>query len=238
MTTVDGFDCSSWQDVNETPQMIDWDKAATNTAKFTFIRASFGTAPDEDFGYNWRESKRTGFLRGLYQFIDYRKPARPQAELLYSLVRDDLPELPHVLDLEKLWLPQPAGANMLAWVREWFDVADALFGRPGIFYTNPATIRYWLINIPDWLKAHPLWVAHYGVSAPSFAPWNTWTFWQYSSVGPGPKFGMESKGLDLDYFNGDEAALLTFAGKAPSPAPELTLEQKVNCLWQKLGGQC
>ena len=40
----------------------------------------------------------------------------------------------------------------------------------------------------------------------------SWTFWQYTNVGDGPAFGAESKGIDVNLFNGSYEDLKKFAG--------------------------
>ena len=54
----------------------------------------------------------------------------------------------------------------------------------------------------------PLWIAHYTkAEKPTVPPpWSDWTFWQYTATGDGLAYGAESKGLDMNWFNGDQAA--------------------------------
>ncbi len=62
-------------------------------------------------------------------------------------------------------------------------------------------------------------------------PWASWTFWQWTDKGDGLAFGMESKGLDMNWFNGTEQELRKWAGVEPGPPPEPSLEEKVARLW-------
>lgn len=67
----------------------------------------------------------------------------------------------------------------------------------------------------------PLWVAHYGCDSPMVPkPWKKWLFWQYSATGDGVKFGAESKGLDMNWFNGDLTDLFALAGVGDVEPPD------------------
>jgi lysozyme len=233
-----GIDVSFWQDDNSTPQGVDWKKAKAAGAKFAFIRAGQNTYPDPDFVYNWREAKAAGILRGAYLFYDYRNYPRPQAEFLWQQIQDDPGELPPVMDFERYptW-PLPTRDNCLSVIKTFMAELESLGGRKPIFYSNPSMIIYTLKPIPAWLADHPLWVANYGVSEPMLSAtshWpQGWTFWQYSSTGDGKAFGMESKGLDMNWYNGSEAELRAFAGQGIPPAPvEITDAEKLKRLWE------
>jgi hypothetical protein len=66
---------------------------------------------------------------------------------------------------------------------------------------------------------YPLWIANYGVSAPTSLTWPTWTFWQYTSSGSVD--GIPSSGsTDVDQFHGDPQRLSDLAlGPPPQPTP-------------------
>jgi GH25 family lysozyme M1 (1,4-beta-N-acetylmuramidase) len=99
-----------------------------------------------------------------------------------------------------------------------------------------------LLPFPAWLTQRPLWVAAWplvpagktaeDVVAGGFRPdtfgWR-WTIWQYSSNGSGPRFGVESTSVDVDYFNGGTAELAALTGMQQPAEPEkaLTLEERI-----------
>lgn len=237
MTKTLGIDVSFWQDRNDTPQGVDWQKARSAGAVFAFIKASQDTWKDQDFDYNWSHAKAAGILRGAYHFYDYRRSPTTQAHYLANLLKDDPGELPPVLDLElyPAW-GEAKRSNLLANVQAFLITMKQEGYDRVIFYSNPSMILYTLNPIPDWLTKYPLWIAHYGVSEPmakAVAPWGKWTFWQYTDKGDGLAFGMESKGLDMDWFNGSEAELRAFAGLQAAPTPlELTDAEKLDRLWE------
>ncbi|MDP2965977.1 MAG: GH25 family lysozyme [Pelolinea sp.] len=94
---------------------------------------------------------------------------------------------------------------------------------------------------------YPLWIAHYTTAAApqvpepwksaalinaeglalsnaegskhSEAPSRGWLFWQYTPVGDGLKFGAESKGLDMNWFNGNQAELNKLVNNSADAEP-------------------
>jgi lysozyme len=229
-----GVDVSFWQDSNATPQQIDFKKAKAAGASFVFIKSSQALYADEDFAYNWNAAKQAGLLRGAYHFYDYRETAKRQSDFVTNLLKNDPGELPPVMDLEQMsaW-PLPTAAKLLLAAQSYLGAIEQAFGRKPLFYTNPNMLYYVLKPIPTWLISYPLWIAHYGVPEPTmFTPWPRWTFWQWTDKGDGAFFGMESKNVDMNWFNGSEEELRLWAGVTPTPpGPPLTLEEKVARLW-------
>lgn len=79
--------------------------------------------------------------------------------------------------------------------------------------------------------AYPLFVADYsGTPPPSVAPWKHWTFWQHSDKGG-------QGGGDADFYNGDEASLLAWAGaplQPPAPPPPSPLPAWQSAIYSHL----
>ncbi len=227
-----GIDVSFWQDDNATPQQINWSKAKAAGAQFVFIKASQGQFTDQDFTYNWSGAKAVGMLRGAYHFFDYRVSASKQAQYLIKLLTDDPGELPPVMDLEVVstW-PLPAVSTLTTMIKTFLTEVETAVKRKPIFYSNPNMIVNLLKPFPSWLSDYPLWIAHYGVPEPTVKNWTTWKFWQWTDKGDGPGFGMESKGLDMNWYNGSLEDLRAWAGVSVGPTPEPTLEEKVARLW-------
>jgi lysozyme len=232
MTRVIGLDVSTYQDSPYTTQRIDFKKAVIAGARFVIIRSSWSNVMDDDFAINWVNSKAVNLIRGAYHFYDYRYPALGQADFFCKLMANDPAELPLSVDLEYYgpYGPLPPSAVLLSSLKIFFDVIEQKTGRKGILYTNPSMIAYNLGIIPDWLLQYPLWIAHYiNADNPTFKPWANWTIWQYTSKGDGVKYGMESANVDMNYFNGDDNELRTFARLEPR-AP-MTDAEKLQRLW-------
>ena len=208
-----GPDVSFYQDEPETPEHINFVKMA-KTANFVIIRAGQNLWPDRDIKLNWAAAKAAGLPRGSYWFYDSRADPKRQAELWVETMGGDLGELPLFADFEDAY-----GGPFAGW-RKWYDFLERLKElvpeKEIAIYT---AFYYWRDNAPsatsesqslEYFHQYPLWIANYGVANPSVPkPWGAdeWTFWQFTEVGDGELYGVESKGIDLNYFNGDVEAL-------------------------------
>lgn len=199
--TTEGIDVSHWQGT------IDWDDVAASGVRFAFVRVSDGLEyPDAEFDRNWAEARRVGLYRGAYQYFRASQDPIEQADYLLEhmgpLEPDDLPP---VIDFEG-----DDGATLdevQHGVRAWIAYVQAATGRRPIVYSG----RYaW----PDTglmdVTPSVLWVPQYGRICPDIpAPWTRWAFFQYT--GSGAIDGIAGR-VDLDRFDGDEAALRVFIG--------------------------
>ena len=106
--------------------------------------------------------------------------------------------------------------------------------RPGLLYTGPDLWNTWLRPYQAELLKYDLCVAHYWYKPdPTKKPnyytikgcsnmRRDWRFWQYDPNGQGGRgreYGVESKGLDLDVFNGTVEDLHAWAGASNAPPP-------------------
>lgn len=242
---ISGVDVSVYQDLNTTPQKINFAKMRAAGAQFVFIRCAFGTQIDEDFYDNWNAAKVAGLLRGAYCFWDYRTgAAKPSAQIArwMALLSADPGEMPPAIDVEQpnaKWPALPPSAVVLDTIWQFDNAVRTILKREtgGVLYSNPAGIISRMIPAPAWLTAMQLWVANWYVQ-PEYIlanrnwtlPWKKWTFWQQGlGKGRGPEFGVESLDIDMDYFNGTLEELKTFAGvnlPAPEPEPEIPPEEE------------
>ncbi len=199
--TTDGIDVSYYQDT------IDWDQVAADGIRFAIIRVSDGTTfLDPQFDRNWREAKRVGIIRAAYQYFRPGQDATAQAQLLLNTMGPlDPGDMPPAIDVEATDDQSPSVvANK---VTEWVQVVEDALGRKPIIYTRAS---FWnpYVRTQDFVD-YPLWVAHYGANCPNLPDgWTDWAFWQYSSTG---SVGGINGHVDMDLFNGDEAALEAFA---------------------------
>jgi len=218
-----GVDVSHWQGD------IRWDTLANAGVKFVFIKASEGTGRvDKKFVANWKGAKKAGLLRGAYHFYRPDFHTLEQAQGFYKTLAEtkDLGELPPVLDIER----RPFRATE---IRQCLQELERLFGKRPIIYTAPFLWNE--MGGVSWAKDYPLWVAQYPytrwvdnlleliLQRKPILPrdWTSWLFWQFTERGPGRAYGMQSSGLDMNYFAGDVAALQAFAGaEVAAPAVE------------------
>ncbi|HXF84414.1 MAG TPA: SH3 domain-containing protein [Anaerolineales bacterium] len=220
MRKIIGPDVSFYQDDPNTPKGIDFVRMR-QVADFVIIRAGQNLWEDRDFKVNWRRAKEAGLPRGSYWFYDSRADPKQQAELWVSLLDGDFGELPLFLDLEEAY-----GGDFRGWTywRQCLERLKELVGSKEIgIYT---AYFYWVNNAPsqptelEYFHRYPLWIANYGVSQPLVPkPWNSdeWLFWQFTAMGDGLAYGVESSEIDLNYFNGDAEA---FARRFNVPVPD------------------
>jgi GH25 family lysozyme M1 (1,4-beta-N-acetylmuramidase)/uncharacterized protein YgiM (DUF1202 family) len=213
MGKVIGPDVSFYQDEPTTPQGIDFAKMK-EAANFVIVRAGQNLWVDPDFVTNWAAAKDSGLPRGSYWFYDSRADPKRQAELWIDTLAGDLGELPLFADIEEAYNGQYAG-----W-RRWYDFLERLKQLAGNKEISIYTAYYyWRENAPnatsqpdslEYFHQYPLWIAHYTTAEKPLvpAPWSEdeWLFWQYTETGDGKLYGVESQGIDLNYFNGDEEA--------------------------------
>ena len=228
MTNAQGLDISVWNDDNSTPQMFDPIQARKAGASFVYVKASQQTWADPDYLQNWANCK--GKLhRGAYHFLTWTDP-KAQARFFWGLLQADRGELPPVVDFE-WWSTIPAGA--LAYLRGFLDEFYSLSGiRAGIYTARSFWQQY---GTPDtYWKQFPLWICDIEGAVEVPAPWDAWTFHQYTFKLPGPSFGAESSDLDGNWYNGtleQMQAAYNLAPLAPIVEPvgiSLTARQTIN----------
>ncbi len=207
MANASGPDISFYQDNPTTPQRIDFVKMKQQ-ADFVIIRAGQNLWVDRDFQHNWAEARRVGLPRGSYWFYDSRVNPSKQAEKYVETLGNDLGELPLFLDLEENY-----GGPYAGW-QHWYTCLERLKtlvgGKEIGIYT---AYFYWTTHAPgtpanlQYFRQYPLWIAHYQVLQPRIpAPWTEWLFWQYTDKADGAAYGVESREIDMNYFNGDGEA--------------------------------
>lgn len=207
-----GIDCSRWQDDNSTPQRMDFDKAYAAGARFVFIKASQACWLDEDFIWNWVAAKDAGLYRGAYHYLDNSATGEKQGEFFCGLIEKDPGELPPVLDYEYRTAP-PGLASANQWLNEVYWTLDI----SPILYTSPYYWKEYGGAQVGWTQ-YPLWIANYEVSSPTVpAPWTDWTFWQWTDKGDGIRYGAESHGLDMNWYNGSWSKFVEQFGELGTP---------------------
>lgn len=199
-------DISFWQDDPTTAPGINFVKMASQT-RGVIIRAGQGSFEDKVFKTSWNNAKAAGMLRGSYWFYDSRVNPKRQAEKWVEILGNDTGEMEMWGDFEENY-----GGPYGGW-RNWFDFMERvkvllpekkLGVYTGYYYfqENAAGVRYF--------AQYPLWIAWYNPQEPLVPSiWEDWTYWQFTSNGDGALFGVESKDIDLNYFNGSEADFLS-----------------------------
>lgn len=189
MSNAQGLDVSKWQGT------FDW----RGHPDISFAAAKCyeaGAGEDPMFAANWKDMWTTfggKLVRLAYLFGHPGDSMAAQADTFVQLVRDHgLMEGDHfALDLE---------------VTDGQSAADVVkFARQFSARVNKAALRhrcfgYTFADFEAPWGTWPLWVADWGVAAPTVPrPWTRYWIWQRSGTG-----------LDLDQWNGDKEQMLNF----------------------------
>lgn len=230
-----GFDISKWQDIDATPQGIDFAKMRNYGASFVIVKTGQGAAADQDFVRNWQDAKAAGIPRGSYWFYDPRYSPQSQAAKWWSLIKNDLPEGRLWLDLEH---PASWGGSFGTW-QSWKIMLDEIKRLSGLRIGIYTGYYYWKDKTVgadlNYFKQYALWLAWYtpsyfNVSVP--APWTAVTLWQNGTPAIGYAAGVESLEIDYNKFNGTQEQFTTeFGGLAqpPPPPPPPTGDTMLQC---------
>ena len=206
-TQIQGMDVSAHQG------NVDWGAAASNGARFAYLKATEGTTYTNP--YFWSQSGgafEAGVIRGAYHFaLPNTSGGAAQANWFVDHGGDWTPDgmtLPPALDIEY----NPYGATcyglsqsaMVNWIGEFSDTVHDRTGRYPAIYTTTAWWTSCTGNNAGFGETNPLWVARYASSVGALpAGWSFQTIWQYADSGALPG--------DQDYFNGAYDRLQEFA---------------------------
>lgn len=172
-----GVDVSTWQGA------IDWEKAKADGVKFAMIRAGYGVNNiDQQFKRNALAAVKAGVFVGFYWFsYAYTvEMARAEADYLIDAVKSlGLPTMfPLAFDYE---YDSDTKAKQKGYAPDIVKLGDAFLARieeRGGYAINYTNLDYWGRGFYK-LTQFDLWLAHWGVSAPSKAC----GIWQYKSTG-------------------------------------------------------
>jgi GH25 family lysozyme M1 (1,4-beta-N-acetylmuramidase) len=212
-------DISFYQDKNTTARGVDFQQMKLAGAKGVIIRAGQNLWEDEDFRVNWIAAKAAGLPRGSYYFLDPRVRPQDQADKWTQMIYNDKPELDIWADYEA---PDSWGGNYRNWDGLYNFLARLKVNLPNQKISIYTGFYYWLDHSPavgsaslDYFKRYKINLAWYTINPANVripAPWTNddLLWWQYTADGNGPFYGVESLGIDLNYFNGGDGSLQVF----------------------------
>jgi GH25 family lysozyme M1 (1,4-beta-N-acetylmuramidase) len=198
-------------DVSHFNGAIDWNAMKTSGFRFAFVRAGQGRRPDVSFQANWNGAHKAGLLVGVYYFFVPSNDEIGDANWFLQQVSMRAGDLPPVVDVEDapFVTGKPDDSAIAFALAQWMSIVESRTGRRPILCTsNHYTITHFR-NLGA-LQSYPLWILQPGMSSPHPpAPWNVWTFWQYSDNVT--LAGMSGR-FDGNRFNGTYQDLRAFAG--------------------------
>lgn len=216
-TTVPGIDVSQWQGT------IRWGKAAASgKVAFAILRADRGDDyTDPTYATNLVGASGHGVVVGAYHRATpslTKGDAASEARHFVRTARNAAGDVLPALDIEETG--GLTKAQLQDWVRTWLKKVTGLLGVRPMIYSSP---NFWKVAMGNttWFADHgyPLWVAHWGVNAPS-VPANDWsghgwTYWQWTSSGS--VAGIPAA-VDRDRFHGTDLREGRIASLTVTPA--------------------
>ena len=178
-------------DVSHHQGLIDWSEVAGSGQRFAFAKATEGsTFVDPNYAFNKSGAEMSGVLFGAYHFArpdGATNDAIVEADHFVDVAQLEPGNLIPVLDIERTGgLSQ---AQVTQWILDWLNRVTERIGVRPMIYTSPNGWQTRTGNTTAVAAAGytVLWVAHWGVSAPTVPAgnWNGngWTFWQYGNCG-------------------------------------------------------
>ncbi len=165
-------------DVSHHQGRIDWRRVAADDVAFAIIKATEGgDHVDRAFALNLREARAAGLAVGAYHFFTFCRPGADQAKNFISVVPNDQPLLPPVVDIEFGGnCPQrPSPEQLNAELQAFLGPVEAAFGKTAIVYlTDEAEATY-----AGQIAARPLWLRSLLMEPDR----HDWVYWQYHNKG-------------------------------------------------------
>ena len=177
---LEGIDVSHWQGT------IDWKKVASAGKRVAIMKATEDVDfVDNKYAINRSGAAAAGIPTTAYHFAQpdsSPNDAILEADHFVDTARLAAGDLVPALDLE---VANGMSATALTkWVKSWLDRVKSRLDVTPMVYTSPAFWKKYLADTQSIADAgyKILWIAHWGVSAPTVAASNWgghgWTFWQ------------------------------------------------------------
>ena len=184
-------------DVSKYQGNIDWNAVKAAGNDFAIIRAGYGkyaSQKDPYFEQNMRNAKAAGVACGAYWYSYAVTPAeaKQEAEVFASIVQGYQFEYPLVLDIEDSTQTKLSKEQVSAIIQAFCDTMESK-GYYISLYSYASFLNSYVYQ--SVLEDYDIWVAHFGVSRPSYSK-TSYGMWQYS--GSGTVSGITGA-VDLDY---------------------------------------
>lgn len=171
-------------DVSKHDGVIDWQKARNSGfVDFTIMRAGYGRLieqKDKKFEANYQGCKENGIPCGAYWYSYAHSVSEIQTEarVFLEAIKGKQFEYPVYLDFEEKSQFNLGKAKCTEMAKAFLGILE----NAG-YYAGMYCSAYYLTNFFDSSVKdnYTMWVAHYGVSKPSYA--GAYDIWQYSSNG-------------------------------------------------------
>lgn len=225
------IDISKWQDDPTNQILPDFQKMKSLGVRGVIVKCGEGNGIDRAFSSYIHALNLSGLPYGAYWYYNNKYSPVSQARLFSDTVRGHTFKLGLWLDLED------RNPGLYKGWKYWYDFIVTLradyAGKLGIYtgyyyfveHTPPTIISKASL---EWFSQFPLWIAAYSTSIPMIPrPWASETFWQFTDFLDGINYGVESRELDGNYYNGTLDEFNQFFGTSAieEPPQELKVTQ-------------
>jgi GH25 family lysozyme M1 (1,4-beta-N-acetylmuramidase) len=222
-------------DVSEYQGRVVWNTAVEAGLKFAYARAVVGSEIDAQFERNSSKLPNKNIHYGFYFPYQPKVDWKVQAETFCDLIEDIGWDLPPAVDVE-LDGDLSELSDAVLYVALRLKVPPAIY-TSALFWNNN-------VGDPPWASMLPLWIAIWSDEIehpwenPTYKPlsWDDFVFWQFSAGGNGrgAEFGAKSEDIDLNWFNGNKAALAEYAQQVTMMREGLILEPRIEVIETKM----
>ena len=178
---IHGIDVSEWQ------YGINWKYVKDDGNDFAIIRAGYGRSAsqkDANFNANIRAAKEAGINVGVYWYSYAESPedAVLEANACYEVIKNYKLEYPVFYYLEAPEVVCQPDDKLADIISAFCSTLENLGSGNG-YYVGIASNSNFFLNRVDKkvLERYDIWVAHYGVTKPSYT--GNYGMWQYSGTG-------------------------------------------------------
>jgi lysozyme len=196
-----GCDISFWNDNPDSPEGVNFRRMKSMGLDFVILRCSIGGYEDNRYRINLPRAKDAGLITGSFHYLTWKDSIQSQLNTIVNLQKQYPSDIPIAIDVEER-SSCPAQVTAGKAIKSMLDNLRAELGViPGVYTNADSWMRMGYIN--EDVLTYWLWVANWNVKTPKLpVPWKNWTFWQYTISSYGYMFGVQSKSIDLDAFNG------------------------------------
>jgi GH25 family lysozyme M1 (1,4-beta-N-acetylmuramidase) len=201
--TIKGIDVSEHQGV------INWQKVKADGIQYAILRAGYGRAisqKDKQFDNNYKGCKACGMSCGVYWYSYALTPedAVKEAHACLEAIKGKKFEYPIYFDVEENSQFSLGKDKVSKIIQAFCDEIEKAGYWTGLYMSASPLKSYVTADVQ---RRYAIWVAHYGVSKPSYS--GDYGMWQYSATG---KVSGISGNVDLDECYIDYPALIKSAG--------------------------
>ncbi len=192
-------------DVSHYQGDIDWNRLASQSIDFAFIKATEGsTYVDDRFAYNYSEAKNTSLRVGAYHFFSFDSSGETQAQNFISTVEPYDGMLPPVVDFEfygNKKLDPPDAESARAELNILLNKLEEHYGMKPILYVTRDTYERYLSG---GYGEYDIWYRDV-ITVPKTLPdGRSWTFWQYTNRERLEGYSGEERFIDMNVFYGSK----------------------------------